>query len=446
MPNCVPIILQVVKKILLFLLFSGAALAGILLWFFFARGDALSEKNLTFATIQQGTMVDVVSATGIVEAPEILVVNADMPGVIKAIRARVNEIVMEGEILATLEDNRILLKVEEAANGVGMAKAGLAQAEAAREASLIGLKTQIDLESKGGFRSEREQAQAQAKAADAGVQAAEARLRAAETSLKEAKLALNQTFIKVPDRSGSAHSKREFLVLERKAVVGQTVGPQGTPLFTLAPDLAHMEIHAQIGEGDNNKIKAGLTAVFTLNGYNDEVLEFEGTLKEVRPLGVNIKGAVYYPAIIDVRNRKDPNTSQWQLRPGMTVSVDIVRYEHKNVWKVPSAALNFTLEDAYLTDAARAHLAEWKARPDYDQWRAVWTWDATERKPWPLWIRIGGLKNGAAGLKDSEGNEILEWEPGREPTTAHPPPRVIIAAPPARSPGFFNQPVPIKVS
>ncbi len=38
----------------------------------------------------------------------------------------------------------------------------------------------------------------------------------------------------------------------------------------------------------------------------------------------------------------------------MTVSVDIIRYEHKNVWKVPSAALNFTLEDAYLTDAARA--------------------------------------------------------------------------------------------
>jgi multidrug efflux pump subunit AcrA (membrane-fusion protein) len=446
MPNCIPIIISVVKKILLFLMLSAAALTGIFLWFHFAHSESLSEKNLTFVTIQQGTMVDVVSATGIVESPEILVVSAEVPGVLKTVRARVNDIVTEGEVLATLEDNRIQLKVEEAANGVGMAKAALAQAEAARDASLIGLKTQIDLESKGGFRSERDKAQAEAKAAGAGVQAAEARLRAAETSLKEAKLALSQTQIKVPDRTGSTGAKREFLVLDRTAVVGQTVGPQGTPLFTLAPDLAHMEIHAQIGEGDNNKVKAGLKAVFSLTGYNDEVLEFEGTLKEVRPLGVNIKGAVYYPAIIDVRNKKDPNTGQWQLRPGMTASVDIIRHEHKNVWKVPSAALNFTLDDAYLSDAARARLDEWKKRPDYDQWRAVWTWDAAQRQAWPLWLRIGGVKNGAAGLKDSEGNEILEWEPGREPSANQPPPRVIIAAPPARAPSFFNQPVPIKVS
>ena len=60
-----------------------------------------------------------------------------------------------------------MLKVEEADNGVLMAKAAVAQAEAARDASDIALKTQTELESKGGFRTERQQTQAQAKAAAA---------------------------------------------------------------------------------------------------------------------------------------------------------------------------------------------------------------------------------------------------------------------------------------
>ena len=53
-------------------------------------------------------------------------------------------------------------------------------------------------------------------------------------------------------------------------------------------------------------------------------------------------------------------------------------------------------------------------------------------------------KDGVPGLKDSEGNEILEWEPGRETTAA--PSRVIIAAPPAHTLGFFDKPANIKVS
>ena len=42
----------------------------------------------------------------------------------------------------------------------------------------------------------------------------------------------------------------------------------------------------------------------------------------------------------------------------------------------------------------------------------------------------------------SEGNEVIEWEPGKEPTR---PLRVIIKAPPARPPGFFDQPANVKI-
>jgi multidrug efflux pump subunit AcrA (membrane-fusion protein) len=199
-----------------------------------------------------------------------------------------------------------------------------------------------------------------------------------------------------------------------------------------------------VAEGDVNKVRRGLPATFSISGYQDEDVEFRGIVKEIRPLASNIKGAVYYTAIVDVANQKDPATGEWRLRPGMTVSLDVVRREHKNVWRVPSAALNFQLEDAYLTDAARARLAEWKQRPDAGDWQTLWTWNGEH--PEPLFVRIGGTSaQGEPGLKDSEGNEVLEWEAGKEPTLDNAP-RVIIGAPPAQAPGWFDRPAPIKVS
>jgi HlyD family secretion protein len=435
-----------VRKVVLFLLFSAAAFAGVAIWQKLPRSHSLTEKGLTFTNIQYGTIVDVVSATGIVEPRDLVVVSAEVPGLVKALLARVNDTVSEGAVLATLEDARIQLKVEEAENGVRTAQAAQAQAEAARDATEVALKTQLDLESRGGFRSEREQAEAQAKAARAGVMTAVARVRAAETGLKEAKLAHEQTQVKVPGSAESMGSKREYLVLDRKVHMGQMVGPQDTPLFTLAGDLSRMEIHAQVAEGDINKVKKGLTAVFILSGFGDEDIEFRGAVREIRPMAVNVKGAVYYDAVIEVANQRDAVTGEWRLRPGMTASVDIIRREHKNVWKIPSAALNFQLDEAYQPEEVRARLAEWKQRPDHGQWHTLWTWDAAARTPRPVLVRIGGLKNGAPGLKDSEGNEVLEWEPGQEPDPRAPLPRVIISAPPARTPGFFDQPANIKVS
>jgi HlyD family secretion protein len=435
-----------VKKVLLFLLFAGVALAGIFLWHGLTLGVSLTEKSLKFTNLQYGNMADVVSATGVLEPREIVLVSTELPGLINSLTGRVNDTVVEGAVLATIDDATFKYKVEEAANGVKTAQAALGQAQAARDAGELALKTQIDLESKGGFRSERDQAEAQAKATRAGVRAAEARLLSAETALKEAKLLLDQTQIKVPGIADSAGSRGEFLILERKVQIGQMVGASAGPLFTLAGDLSRMDLHVQIAEGDVSRVKKGLAAVFAVKSYGDEDLEFRGSVKEIRPLAINVKGAVYYDAVIDVANQRDPGTGEWRLKPGMTASVDVIRVEHKNVWRVPSAALGFRLDEAFQSDAARARIADWEKRPDHGHWQTLWTWDSAEHRPWPVFVRIGGLKNGEAGLKDSEGNEILEWEPGKEPANPQAKVRVITDAPRARAPGFFDQPSSIKVS
>jgi hypothetical protein len=207
-----------------------------------------------------------------------------------------------------------------------------------------------------------------------------------------------------------------------------------------------MEVHTQVAEGDIPRVRKGLLASFTVSAFGDDDAEFRGKVKEIRPMAGSNQGAVYYDTVVEVANRKEPVSGEWRLRPGMTASVDIVRREHRDVWKVPAAALNFHMEEAYWTDAARQHIAHWRQRSDTADWHALWIWDSDKRRPTPLFVRLGGAdKNGEPGLRDGDFIEILEWEPGREPATSAAP-RIIIDAPPAHAPGFFDQPMNIKVS
>ena len=446
------------KKWLLILLLLAAAGGGFYYWQNHTGTQSLTERSLTYAEVRRTTIRDIVSATGLIEPREIVVVSSETPGTVVRLSGRIGETVTEGDELAQLDDRKIALKLEEAKNGIQLANAALLQAEAAvtqaqaaRDAAASILKIQDELANAGGFRTEREQARANYQATLAGIKAAEAGLEvvrakklAAQTACQEAELVHKLTRIKVPDlyQPMRGTAKREFLILERKVHEGQMVGPQSGPLFTLAGNLDVVEMHTQVVEGDVNKIRPGLTAVFKVTNYDDEDSDFTGVIKQIRPLSSMLKGAVYYNAVIEVKNRKDPRTNEWQLRPGMTASVDIVRYEHKDAWRVPIGALNFKMELAYQTEATKEHLAQWEKRADKADWRPLWIWDSATQAPRPIFVRIGGKKNGETGLKDSEGNEILEWEPGTEPADAL---RIIIDAPKARAPGLLDQPANLKI-
>jgi HlyD family secretion protein len=433
-----------VKKLLLVLVLIGCGLAGLAYWLTQPATRAVTPTLFTYSQVAQGPMVESISATGSLHPQEILVVSSQLPGMVIDVPGAVNAVVPEGAVLARLDPRNLELKAEEARDGVATAQAAVAQAEAAHSAAKLAVKYQRDI-SKGGFRSELEQAQAKLKAAEAGVEVARARLQAARTVEREARLALDMAVIKVPARSGKASGRpRQFLVMEKKVQRGQMVGPPA-PLFTLAGDLSRMEVHAEVAEGDMGRVRKGLGATFTVSAYWDPEVKFRGKVKEIRPVPANVKGAIFYTTVIEVENQKDAQTGEWMLRPGMTAAVDVITREKAKVWKVPSAALNFQLEEAYQSPAARARVAEWRQRTDADDWRPLWVWDAARNGPRPVFVRIGGLKDGQTGLKDGTYNEILEWEPGAEPAAGNGP-RVIISAPPAHRPGFFDQPANIKVS
>src|SRR5437868_10198266 len=137
------------KKALTVSLVAAAILGGLYAWLAWPHTRALSEGSLTFATVQKATLRDLVSATGLIEPREVIYVGSEMPGTVTRLVVRANDVVTEGAELGQLDDRKILLKVEEAANGVQVAEAALAQARAAltqakanHEAALLNLKTQ----------------------------------------------------------------------------------------------------------------------------------------------------------------------------------------------------------------------------------------------------------------------------------------------------------------
>jgi HlyD family secretion protein len=445
-----------VKKLLLFLILIGAALVGGVYWYNHSTAVSVNEDTFTYAAVEYGTLTETVSATGPVQPKDVMAVGSEISGQVEEIYVDLNDVVRPGDKLLRLDDRTAKLRLRQAKEAVSSAQADSERAQARVQEAERGLQRQLDLKRRGtGFRTEEDRYRAAVAAAKAGAYAARVKKQEAQTAVELAQLALDKTIVRVPKtwgyrltagRQATAGSPR-YTVLEKKVVLGQMVAPPASAqLFTLATDLRDIEVHAQVAEGDIAKVRKGLKATFTVSAYADPDLTFRGTVSQRRPMPNNVQGAVYYDVVIDTTNSKDPDTGEWRLDPGMTASVDIILREHKNVWKVPTTALNFQLDEAYQSEEARAKLDRWQRRKDADDWKPLWVWDRQRQTPWPVFVRITGGPSGETGIKDNQFNEVLEWEPGFRPKNTRDWPRVIINAPPAHKPGLFERPTNLKLN
>lgn len=425
--------------------------------------------------VERGLLIETVSATGILSPCEFYVVSTPVPGqVIKIFdNADANHHVERDEPLLLLDPGQAKVKLQQARAAVLAARTDIVRAEGQRDAARIALHFQKDLLEKNvGQKAKVEETEFLLKAAEAAVAAAEAKLEMAEAARDEAQLGLDKCTVRAPAAG---------VILKRDVHLGQMVGPQlTTPLFQMASNLSEVEVRAQVAEGDVSKVQSGQLAVFTVYPYADANIKFEGRVKRVDNLPNTFQGAVYYNAVIQVANRREPTTREswmrvggmlaftpmhpaaglpwlylreeepWMLRPGMTATVDVVRRRHPDVWKLPVEALSLQLDEPYQTAAAREKLKRWAERSDADDWKHVWVQDPGRNhgKPWPIFARINGISTrGEPGIRDSQFIEVLDWDPdvkldARDPQTF---PNVIISAPPATKPGLLDLNKPTRI-
>lgn len=286
-----------------------------------------AEEALTVATavVTRGDIVEIVDATGTLEAVTTVQVGTQVSGTIKALYADFNSTVRRGQVIVELEPSLFQTQVEQARASLVRLQAEAQRAEAQREDAERKLARARQLADQQLI------AVMDLEAAEMTVRQAAASLRAAEAQIAQARAALHQSEVNLAHTIISAPI--DGVVISRNVDVGQTVAAsmQAPTLFVIARDLTAMQVNASIAESDIGRIEAGQDVTFRVDAYPGDV--FTGRVSQVRLEPVVEQNVVSYVTMIDV-----PNPAL-KLKPGMTANVTVEIARATDVLRIPNTAL-----------------------------------------------------------------------------------------------------------
>ncbi len=281
--------------------------------------------------LDQGNLRVTVSATGKLAPVNQVDVGSELSGTIETVLVDDNDRIKKGQVLARLDMTKLQ-------NQIAKSKAALASAEAkvlqtvatVKEARAnLGRLRQVAKLSGGKV-----PAPTELETAEATVERASADEASARAAVEEARATLrtNETDL----TKASIRSPIDGVVLQRKVEPGQTVAAslQAPVLFTLAENLAQMELQVDVDEADVGQVREGQSAAFTVDAYPNR--RYPARIGLVRFGAETVNNVVTYKTILKVDN------DDLSLRPGMTATAEIVTTERENVLLVPNAALRFT--------------------------------------------------------------------------------------------------------
>ncbi|MGS0724423.1 efflux RND transporter periplasmic adaptor subunit, partial [Shewanella sp. 30m-9] len=161
-----------------------------------------------------------------------------------------------------------------------------------------------------------------------------ANLASAKAQVVQSQVALDSELTTLA--KATIHSPIDGIVLIRDVEPGQTMAAsfQTPVMFTLAENLTQMELHVDVDEADVGQISVGQEALFTVDAYANR--NFPAKISEVHFASQTVDGVVTYETVLIVDN------SALLLRPGMTVTADILVKQVSDALLVPNAALRFS--------------------------------------------------------------------------------------------------------
>jgi HlyD family secretion protein len=156
---------------------------------------------------------------------------------------------------------------------------------------------------------------------------AEALVKLKEANVRQVRVDVDHTVIRAPI---------DGVIVERRVEMGQTVASslQAPTLFTIAPDLRAMEVHANVDEADIGRVAAGQDVSFTVDSYPNRF--FKGQVVAIRKMPQTSQNVVAYTVVISAEN------DDLALLPGMTANARItVRKSGATSLRVPNSALRY---------------------------------------------------------------------------------------------------------
>lgn len=242
------------------------------------RGRPLAVEIGTVASAYPSQAVAVLNATGRVVAARRASVSSKASGRLEWLGVEEGQRVAEGEVIARLENRDVAASREQAAAGVKVAEANLAQGQAELADAAAALKRAREL-AKKDFVSEAavDTAEARFNKAQAAIRTLEAQIAVAQANLRAATVSVDQTLIRAPFTG---------IVLTKNANVGDILTPfssaAGTTgaVVTMA-DMSTLEVEADVSETSIAKIAVGQPAEIQLDAYPD--LRLAGSVSRIVP-------------------------------------------------------------------------------------------------------------------------------------------------------------------
>lgn len=352
------------------------------------------KPSYRMARIDRGEIISTVAATGALSALVTVQVGSQVSGMIKELSVDFNSVVRRGQVVARLDPALFEAQVGQARANVATGRANAERIRVAVVEAARALKRAAELRAKElNSESDLEAAQTALESAEANVRAAEAQVAQAEAAVNSATVNLEHTVITAPV---------DGIVISRNVDVGQTVAAslQAPTLFTIAGDLTHMQVHANISEADVGRIQVGQEATFTVDAYPGR--RFQGRMTQIRNSPSTIQNVVTYDGVIDVSN------DDLTLKPGMTATVAIMAARKEGILKLPNAALRFKPPTSDAPANGRLPAAE--------RGQAVWILVNDKLKKCPVKTGItDGVFSELIGGELKEGSEVVVESAGMSP-------------------------------
>lgn len=316
------------KKKIVWIIVALVVVTGVILGLTVFGKSKNGKVEYKTEVLGRGDIEALVVTSGTLNPLETVDIGAQVSGKIEKLYADFNSSVTKGQVVAELDQEPLLLKIQQneasyksRVASLEQAKVTLQTAEKAYDrAKALFAKSLLSVE-------EMDASEASFLNAKSSIISAEASLAQAKSTLDLSKVDLGYSVIKAPV---------DGVVITRKVNIGQTLQSsyQAPVLFQVATDLTKMKVECSVDESDIGKVKEGQKVRFTVEAYPNE--NFNGVVQQVRFSPETVQNVVTYTTIVNVEN---PDK---KLLPGMTATVSIIVGEAKNVLRVSNAALRFT--------------------------------------------------------------------------------------------------------
>jgi HlyD family secretion protein len=330
-------------------------------------GAGADIDSAKLASVERGTMIRSVVATGKVEPITKVEIKSKANGIIKALRVDVDSVVREGAVLAELDKDQLLAQVRGSEANLLAARAALEGAEAQLKKNHVEAEgPDVEFARKAFQRAQslfaqHLIAQSALDEANSAVDIAENRKHAAESQLVVSQAKVAEARAQVAQAQAATDRAAEDLanatirapinatVLTRDVELGSPVssilnlGANATLVMTLG-DIDRVFVRGRVDEADIGQVRLGQPARIRVETFKDKI--FNGKVTQISPMGIEKDNVTNFEVRVSIDNPGQ------ELKANMTANAEIVLEEHPNSLILPEAAIVYDSQKRPFADVA----------------------------------------------------------------------------------------------